>query len=86
MAGGGDVFTKKISNFLEKKFNFTLLHLNFPCYYCSIDLKRHSEHSVLCHDTSSLVVPTFDKKVTEYLCSGWVLFLQTNLDFLTSHF
>ena len=36
---------------------------------------------------SSLVVPTFDTKVTEYLCSGWVFFfLQTNFDFLTSHF
>ena len=31
-------------------------------------------------------VPTFDTKVTEYLCSGWVFFLQTNFDFLTSHF
>ena len=25
-------------------------------------------------------------KVTEYLRSGWVFFLQTNFDFLTSHF
>ena len=33
-----------------------------------------------------LIVPTFDTKVTEYLCSGWVFFLQTNFDFLTSHF
>ena len=33
------------------------------------------------------IVPTFDTKVTEYLCSGWVFFfLQTNFDFLTSHF
>ena len=34
----------------------------------------------------SLFVPTFDTKVTENLCSGWVFFLQTNFDFLTSHF
>ena len=27
------------------------------------------------------IVPTFDTKVTEYLCSGWVFFLQTNFDF-----
>ena len=27
-----------------------------------------------------LIVPTFDTKVTEYLCSGWVFFLQTNFD------
>ena len=33
-----------------------------------------------------LIVPTFDTKVTEYLCSGCVFFLQTNFDFLTSHF
>ena len=33
-----------------------------------------------------LIVPTFDTKVTEYLCLGWVLFLQTSFDFLTSHF
>ena len=33
-----------------------------------------------------LIVPTFDTKVTEYLCSGGFFFLQTNFDFLTSHF
>ena len=33
-----------------------------------------------------IFVPTFDKKITEYLCSGGFLFLQTNIDFLTSHF
>ena len=56
------------------------------CYYCSINVKRQSKLSGLCPDTSNLVVPTFDKKVTEYLCSGCVFFLQTNFDFLTSHF
>ena len=35
---------------------------------------------------SSFIVPTFDTKVTEYLCSGWFFFLQTSFDFLTSHF
>ena len=39
----------------RKKINFTLLQLNFPCFYCSIDLKRQSEHSGLRPDTSSLV-------------------------------
>ena len=33
-----------------------------------------------------LFVSTFDTKVTDNLCSGWVFFLQTNFDFLTSHF
>ena len=33
-----------------------------------------------------LFVPTFDTKVTEYLCSGWVFFLQTNFDFLNAIF
>ena len=37
------------------KFNFISLHLNFPYYYCSIDLKKQSEHSGLLPDTSSLV-------------------------------
>ena len=34
----------------------------------------------------AFIVPTFDTKVMEYLCSGWVSFLQTNFDFLTSQF
>ena len=33
-----------------------------------------------------IVVPTFDTKVTEYLCSGDFYFLQTNFDFLTTIF
>ena len=33
-----------------------------------------------------VIVPTFGTKVTEYLCSGGFFFLQTNFDFLTSHF
>ena len=37
-------------------FNFILLHLNFSCYCCSIDLKRQSEHSGLPPDTSSFVL------------------------------
>ena len=55
MACGG-MFLQKISNFLETIFNVILLHLNFPCYYCSTDFKRQSEHSGLRPDTSSLVV------------------------------
>ena len=33
-----------------------------------------------------IIVPTFDTKVTDYLCSVWFFFLQTSFDFLTSHF
>ena len=33
-----------------------------------------------------LIVPTFDTKVTDYLCLMWVFFLHTSFDFLTSHF
>ena len=54
MACGGLFLQKKIK-FLLKKFNFVLLHLIFPCYYCSKDLKRQSEHPSLCPVTSSLV-------------------------------
>ena len=38
-----------------KKILFYFLHLVFPSYYCSIDLKRQSELSGLRPDTSSLV-------------------------------
>ena len=55
MACGGIIFIKKISNFREKKFHFILFHLIFLCYYCSINLKRQSEHSGLRPDTSSIV-------------------------------
>ena len=41
--------------FNKKSQTFLFLHLNFSCYYCSIDLKRQSEHSGLRPDTSSLV-------------------------------
>ena len=51
----GKMFSQKTSKFLEKKINFILLHLNIPCYYCSINFKRQSEHSGLRPDTSSLV-------------------------------
>ena len=88
MACGVMIFTKNLNFFFKFFFHFIFffLQLNFSSYFCFIDLKRQSEHSGLRHDTSSLVVPTFDTKVTEYLCSGWVFFLQTNFDFLTSHF
>ena len=71
--GGGVNFTKNLK-FEQKNFIFYLLHLIFSCYYCSIDLKRQSEHSGTRPDTSSFVVPTFDTKVTEYFFSGWVFF------------
>ena len=46
-----------MSNFRKKNFSFHFfIHLIFKCYYCSINLKRQSEHSGLHPDTSSLVV------------------------------
>ena len=77
MACGVMIFIEKFSNFRNFFFHFILFHLIFLCclcYYCSINAKRQSELSGLRPDTSSLVVPTFDTKVTEYLCSGWVFF------------
>ena len=50
----GDDFHKKF-HILEKKIFFVLFHWFFKCYYCSINLKRQSEHSGLRPDTSSLV-------------------------------
>ena len=31
--------------------------------------------------TQTIIVPSFVMKVTEYLCTGWFFFLQTNFDF-----
>ena len=73
MACGVIIVYKKFQ-ILEKKMHFILLQIVFLGYYCSINLKRQPEHSGLRPDTSSLVVPTLDTKVTEYFCSGWVLF------------
>ena len=55
--GGGVIFTKNLNFFLKKVFFIlsSFLHSIFSCYYCSINLKRQSEHSGLCLDTSSLV-------------------------------
>ena len=51
----GDDFHKKNSNFRKKiLFDFFFQGI-FKCYYCSINLKRQSEHSGLRPDTSSLV-------------------------------
>ena len=60
----GGWLSKTISIFRKKKFHFISINF-FVCYNCSINLKRQSEHSGLCLDTSSLVTI-----VTEYLCSG----------------
>ena len=61
-----DDFHKKSQIEKKNKFRFILIHLIILlCYYCSLGLKMQSKHSVLCPDTSSLVVPTFDTKVTE---------------------
>ena len=82
----GDEFIKKSS--LDFFFSFCFLsNLVFfmLLYYYSLIFKWQSEHAGRRPDTSSLV-PTFDTKVTKYLCSGWVFFLQTNFDFLISHF
>ena len=54
MARGGMIFIKRKLNFREKKFFVVVIHLIF-CYYCSINIKRRSEHSGLRPDTSSLV-------------------------------
>ena len=83
MAYGGWL-SKTISIFRKKKFHFISINF-FVCYNCSINLKRQSEHSGLCLDTSSLF-STFVTIVSECLCSGWVFFLQTKFGFWTSHF
>ena len=52
----GDDFHKKFQILGKFFFHFVLFHLIFPCYYCSIDLKRQSEQSGPRLDTSSPVI------------------------------
>ena len=52
----------------------------------AVNLFKLAENKNLPQSAQHFIVPTFDTKVTEYLCSGGVFFLQTNFDFLTSHF
>ena len=49
------IFTKKNLFYPKFFFSFYFITINFSCYYCSIDLKRQSEHSGLRPDTSNLV-------------------------------
>ena len=53
MACGGMIF-KTISNFRKKNF-ILFYYIFFIGYYCSLNIKRQSEHSGLCPDTSTLV-------------------------------
>ena len=60
---GENDFHEKLQIF-EKSFHSILFHLIFSGYYCSINLKRQSEHySGLRPDTSSLVL--FSKRSLE---------------------
>ena len=74
VGGGGVDFHKKLNFQIEKKLSFHFLHLTFSFYYCSLVVKKQTEQSGLRSDPCSFVVPTFDTKVTEYLCSGWFFF------------
>ena len=56
----GDNFHRNLFNFFFRKifFSFHFIFLNFLCclcYNCSINVKRQSEISEFCRDTSSLV-------------------------------
>ena len=76
MACGG-MFYKKSQ--LKIQFYF-FLNLSFSCYYCSIELKRRSEHSGFRPDTSSLVRNCF-KMVQESLYD--IIDLLTGAKFIT---
>ena len=54
MARRGMILILKNQILEKKKILFVVTHLIF-CYYCSINIKRRSEHSGLRPDTSSLV-------------------------------
>ena len=55
MACGGMIFAKNLNLFFNFHFFYYSKIFTFPCYYCSIDFKRQSEHSGFCPDTSILV-------------------------------
>ena len=77
MWGGGGDFYKKLNFQTEKKTFVSIVTLKFfSFFYCSIVVKRQTEQSELRPDTCSLIVPTFDTKVTEYLCSGGYFFFR----------
>ena len=56
------------------------------CSYNNLSNKFNLKYSGIQVEKSHIIVPTFDTKVTEYLCSGGFFFLRTSFDFLTSHF
>ena len=64
----GDYFHKKSQ--INKK-SFLMIHLIFSSHYCSIDLKRQSEHSGLRPDTSSLVQLQDQQTNSFYVASVW---------------
>ena len=62
--------------------------LNFSCS-CEVQFAKllvDLFFSFFSFNSPFLIVTTFVTKVTEYLCSGECFLLQTNFDFLTSHF
>ena len=63
----------------------SLLNLNFSNEILENSILGIKNFKISAKKIENVFVPTFDTKVTEYLCSGWVFF-QTNFDILTSHF
>ena len=55
MACRGMIFLKNFKSFRKQNVHFVFIHLIFKCYFCSMNLKRQSEHSGLRPDASSLV-------------------------------
>ena len=80
----GRIYARTYDNFYSITSYITIELACFVLYYDFAFFQLNSHKIVLI--LVSFIVPTFDTKVTEYLCSGWVFFLQTNFDFLTGHF
>ena len=80
------IFIEKFQILEKKSFFFILFHLIFSSYYCSINLKRQSENSVLRPDTSSLVCHNLFVTRSEiylfvlYMAGGGMIFIN-NLKF-----
>ena len=72
---GWMIFTQKKSQiFLQFFFSLYFLYLLFSCYFCSRDLKRQSEQSGLCPDTSK------SSSIYQMICSELENIAKTQLE------
>ena len=82
------MFLDKVNLNYDDKDDQLILHIDFQKAFdsASENFIALIKLALIGFDEDRLIVPILDTKVTKYLSSGYVFFLQTNFDFLTSHF